>query len=173
MYFTACPQTAAASIVALRPFEDHADLRTKFNKRKGISYKLFEVYLSVMEGYSSLDKLLVKCEGYGKSIAKVVNNWAGIDSSSKAPSAVPTREPSVDRDLKPPTAPASGLTADAGIHLTQAAVPDAVDDDDPDLKDYIRSQPSLIEAGVQLKDYQMLGINWLNLLWSRDYRCVQ
>lgn len=59
---------------------------------------------------------------------------------------------------------------DAGLHLTQVVVTDM--EDDPDLQGYIRHQPALIKPEIQLKDYQMIGINWLNLLWSTNYSCI-
>ncbi|KAG9006776.1 hypothetical protein FRB94_000460 [Tulasnella sp. JGI-2019a] len=167
---TSCTPAQAASILAVRPFDDHDDLRAKFQKRKGISYKLFELYLSVMDGYSSLDKLLVRCESIGMSIAHVVNKWSGVDILP--PSKAVTREQSVvDVDVEPSSSSASKPVAveDTGIHLTEVR---PIDDADPDLKDYIRSQPALINASVQLKDYQMLGINWLNLLWSRENSAI-
>ncbi|KAG8863277.1 hypothetical protein FRB96_008768 [Tulasnella sp. 330] len=165
---TACTPAQAASILSIRPFDDHDELRAKFQKKKGISYKLFELYLSVMDGYTSLDKLLVKCESIGASLAHVVNKWAGVDATP-LPSKPVTREPSVlDADGEPSSS--KPLTVeDTGIHLTQVQ---AIDEHDPDLKDYIRSQPALISPSVQLKDYQMLGINWLNLLWSRENSAI-
>ncbi|KIO25317.1 hypothetical protein M407DRAFT_210695 [Tulasnella calospora MUT 4182] len=120
----ACTSAQAQTIVSLRPFDDHADFRTKINRKKGIGYKVFETYMSVMEGYSSLDDLLAECEELGRGISKVVSKWAGAESlsaaASKAPSAVPSRT-------------------------------------GPD---------------VQLKDYQLLGVNWLNLLWTRRMSCI-
>lgn len=168
----ACTPAQAQTIVSVRPFEDHADFRTKINRRKGIGYKVFETYMSVMEGYSSLDDLLVECEELGRGVSRVVSKWAGAESlsavPSKAPSAVPSRSGSpLPTEVKP-------SADDAGIHLTQVKVDD--DDnpskEDPDLKGYIRSQPSMISPGVQLKDYQLLGVNWLNLLWARRMSCI-
>lgn len=169
---TSCTPAQAQTIVSVRPFEDHADFRTKINRRKGIGYKVFETYMSVMEGYSSLDDLLVECEELGRGVSRVVSKWAGAESlsavPSKAPSAVPSRSGSpLPTEVKP-------SADDAGIHLTQVKVDD--DDnpskEDPDLKGYIRSQPSMISPGVQLKDYQLLGVNWLNLLWARRMSCI-
>lgn len=121
-----------------------------------------------MDGYSSLDKLLVKCEGIGASIAHVVDKWAGVDATL-LPSKPVTREPYVIDVDGDPSSSTPAAVEDTGIHLTQLQ---AIDDADPDLKDYIRSQPALISPNVQLKDYQILGINWLNLLWSRENRSV-
>ena len=38
--------------------------------------------------------------------------------------------------------------------------------------DYLRKQPSLLADTVQLKEYQLLGVNWLNLLYRKDLSCI-
>lgn len=40
------------------------------------------------------------------------------------------------------------------------------------LKGYMSTQPSLLAEGVQLKDYQLLGVNWLALLHRRNLSCI-
>ncbi|KAG9014927.1 hypothetical protein FRB90_005071, partial [Tulasnella sp. 427] len=47
---TSCTPAQAQTIVSLRPFDDHANFRSKINRKKGIGYKVFETYMSVMEG---------------------------------------------------------------------------------------------------------------------------
>ncbi|KAG8891809.1 hypothetical protein FRB99_003344, partial [Tulasnella sp. 403] len=163
---TSCTQTQAQTIVSIRPFDDHDDLRAKFTKKKGISYKLFETYISVIAGYGSLDDLLRRCQHYGKTVSKIVNKWSGADmlsgGPSKAPSNRPSRAPSESAD-------SDSKADDAGIHLTQVSV---TNDDDPDMEGYIRVQPALMNEDVRLKDYQMIGLNWLNLLWSKKMSCI-
>jgi SWI/SNF-related matrix-associated actin-dependent regulator 1 of chromatin subfamily A len=39
------------------------------------------------------------------------------------------------------------------------------------IKGYISRQPNLAE-GVQLKEYQLLGLNWLNLLHTKGHSCI-
>lgn len=39
-------------------------------------------------------------------------------------------------------------------------------------KDYIRVQPKGVPDSITLKDYQMLGVNWLNLLYHRNTSCI-
>lgn len=172
LVYIACTPAQAQTIVSLRPFDDHADFRTKINRKKGIGYKVFETYMSVMEGYTSLDDLLAECEELGRGISKIVAKWAGAESLSTAPSKAPSAVPSRAGSPQPPGVKLSA--DDAGIHLTQVSVADddAASKEDPDLKGYIRSQPSLINPDVKLKDYQLLGVNWLNLLWNKRMSCI-
>lgn len=39
-------------------------------------------------------------------------------------------------------------------------------------KDYLTSQPSLLSDTVILKEYQLLGVNWLNLLYRSNLSCI-
>jgi SWI/SNF-related matrix-associated actin-dependent regulator of chromatin subfamily A containing DEAD/H box 1 len=39
-------------------------------------------------------------------------------------------------------------------------------------KNFLTKQPAMLPDGVKLKDYQLLGVNWLNLLYSRKYSCI-
>lgn len=52
------------------------------------------------------------------------------------------------------------------------AVTDSNDARAAALKDYMSVQPSLLAEGVVLKDYQLLGINWLSLLHRRSLSCI-
>lgn len=40
------------------------------------------------------------------------------------------------------------------------------------LKTFVTEQPKTLAEGVVLKDYQLLGLNWLNLLYSKDLSCI-
>jgi SWI/SNF-related matrix-associated actin-dependent regulator 1 of chromatin subfamily A len=66
---------------------------------------------------------------------------------------------------------------DAGVHIVN--LPDKVLEQGtahPMAKEafegYIRQQPPSIPEGVVLKDYQMLGLNWLYLLYRRKTSCI-
>ena len=39
-------------------------------------------------------------------------------------------------------------------------------------KNYLTSQPSLLSDTVSLKEYQLLGVNWLNLLYHSNLSCI-
>ena len=40
------------------------------------------------------------------------------------------------------------------------------------LSRYIQTQPALLSEGTVLKDYQLLGVNWLNLLYTKQIGCI-
>ena len=37
---------------------------------------------------------------------------------------------------------------------------------------YLTNQPTLLSDNVTLKEYQLLGVNWLNLLYRRNLSCI-
>jgi SWI/SNF-related matrix-associated actin-dependent regulator 1 of chromatin subfamily A len=37
---------------------------------------------------------------------------------------------------------------------------------------FVTEQPKSLADGVVLKDYQLLGVNWLHLLYSKDLSCI-
>jgi hypothetical protein len=60
-----CSEEQAKIIISLRPFESVQDLRTRLQKKRGVSVGLFEQYMEVMQGYIQVDRCLNKCENIG------------------------------------------------------------------------------------------------------------
>ena len=121
---------------------------------------MWETYLSVIEGMSEVDKVLNECETIGRDLSAIMQIWAG-----KAPgqaTVVPI------------------LAADVGVNLT--AIPDenmvnaAELSHDPAVREafrgYMRQQPAGVPSTIVLKDYQMVGLNWLALLYRRKTSCI-
>lgn len=162
MFRAAITALQAASIVALRPFKGEDDLRSKFQRQKGISPRYFDDYIRMLEGYDSVDKVIEKCEKVGKEINDVLNVWAGATDASADSSKVPGKETIPDSLM------ATGVDLVA-VDPTIAAA-DAVRA--AAMKGYMTEQPKLLAEGVVLKDYQLTGINWLALLYRKQLSCI-
>lgn len=162
----ACSEDQAAAIIDCRPFADVNELKKKLTKRKGVSFALFEQYIDIVQGYVQVDRCLNECEEIGRTISQVMEVWTG---------SAPTRPASTTGTATP-----SGTTNnDTGLHAVTVD-PDALrarlqGESDPArksiLRKYIQQQPRLKE-GVKLKDYQLVGLNWLNLLFERKISCI-
>jgi SWI/SNF-related matrix-associated actin-dependent regulator 1 of chromatin subfamily A len=155
----ACTIAQAESIVSLQPFESENDLRSKLQKKKGVSPRYFDEYVRMLEGYDSVDTVIEKCEKVGKEISDVLAVWAAAaDPSSDAIASNP--------DISD--------ASDTGIHLVAVGAKSVVEDPlrAEALEAYITSQPSMMTEGVVLKDYQLLGINWLALLHRKKLSCI-
>ncbi|GAA5988276.1 hypothetical protein JCM10908_002146 [Rhodotorula pacifica] len=165
MELAGCNATQATLTMKLRPFHSANDFRTRTRKQKGVGNNMLETYLDVVTGMSEVDKVLTECEQIGSQLESVMSIWrSGAALSADTPTAKPG---------------ASG-TDEVGLDLvaiTEETLAARVDTSkDPRVreafKDFIRQQPAGVPDTVKLKDYQMLGVNWLNLLYRRGTSCI-
>lgn len=172
VHSTACTPVQATSIIDIRPFESEDQLRKKLQRKKGVSPRYFDDYIRILEGYESVDSVIAKCERVGKELSDILAIWASVADTDAEAS---TSANGVETGSATPT-DAGGVSIVAvdveaiqakaeAIGATDAARSEA-------LKGYMSTQPSLLAEGVQLKDYQLLGVNWLALLHRRNLSCI-
>ncbi|KAJ9106715.1 hypothetical protein QFC19_003027 [Naganishia cerealis] len=167
-----CSAEQAESIIALRPFATVAELRKKLTKKKGVSFGLFEQYMEVMQGYIEVDRCLTKCENIGKDIAETMEIWTGSSRDARSRTGTP--------DVGAIPGQASQQSQDTGLHITSVDVEKIkaeirMEQDQKRrkiLKQFVTEQPATLKEGVVLKDYQLLGVNWLYLLYSKALSCI-
>lgn len=168
-----CNPTQATLVLKLRPFESANDFRTRTRKQKGVGNNLLDNYLEVVEGMIEVDKVLSECEQIGKELGQIMRIWTSGAARTAAPPPPGVAPPR-------PDTPAGAAAAEVGLSLVSIAedtvVLAAETSQDPAVraafKDYIRKQPDGVPATIVLKDYQMLGLNWLNLLYHRRTSCI-
>lgn len=147
-----CNPTQATLTIKLRPFTSANDFRSRTRKQKGIGNTMMETYLEVIAGMNEVDKVLTECELIGRELSSIMKIW---------------------------TQGAGAKEGDGGLNLVaipEAMVERCLREGDQRVKDafvgYIRKQPELVPKEIVLKDYQMLGLNWLNLLYRRKTSCI-
>jgi hypothetical protein len=149
----ACNAEQAKSIISVRPFEDVEDLRLKFTKKRGISPRLFDNYIEIMQGYHKVDAVLKGCEAVGNQLARAMSAFTGKKGKGKA-TAETANDGAKNEEVK---------EEEGALNLVDADIGD-VDEEirnekDPErksaLKGYIREQPPSLVEGVKLKDYQV------------------
>ncbi len=158
-----CTVVQADLLINLRPFASPDEFRTKTRKQKGVGNNLFDAYLDLQDGMKEVDKILSNCEAIGKQLNKVMRIWAGETTVSEAAAA-----------------PSPVADGDVGLNLVAVKEEDvtkAVETSlDPAVKKafdgYLTRQPELVSNKIQLKDYQLLGVNWLNLLYRKHLSCI-
>lgn len=154
-----CTPEQAQKIIELRPYSSMPDLNTKLNQGKkkagpsGISPRMFEDCQEILQGYDTVDGILEECEKIGSSLRAAIATWTTEDSSSKGKGK--------EVSLAPDQIEEDSLSLRALKISNDAAS-----------KGFISSQPSMIAEGITLKDYQLLGINWLFLLYRRRHSCI-
>ncbi|OCF58061.1 hypothetical protein L486_04089 [Kwoniella mangroviensis CBS 10435] len=155
----ACSAEQAAIIIKLRPYEDVDDARHKLTKARGVSFKLFEQYTEIMEGYVQIDACLNRCESIANDVGNTLAVWRG--ASMAQDSVVGTPRSDGLNDVKVDVAKVSELLRKE-TDMKKRKI----------LSSYIQTQPSTLSEGTILKDYQLLGVNWLNLLYTKKIGCI-
>ncbi|KZV95177.1 hypothetical protein EXIGLDRAFT_644468 [Exidia glandulosa HHB12029] len=158
-----CTPEQAKAVIELRPYasadEFEGKLKKVLTKGKGrgmsVPTRMFEECQDQLRGYHAVDTLVEQCEHTGNKLRAVLDMWSQHNSASGSG----TRTPENERD--------------AALHLVAVAPPTNEEiARRAAMKDYISKQPALVREEYTLKDYQMLGLNWLNLLYSRNLSCI-
>ncbi|KAF8586671.1 hypothetical protein K439DRAFT_1554340 [Ramaria rubella] len=142
----------ADTLIALRPFPDTADFKAKLSRRNktGLSPHILEYCKTMFQGYKNVDDVLEGCERIGDQLREAISKW----THTSAPAA------STSKDTTPLD------DGDGALTLDSLPVGEQTD------TNYISTQPSLLSDTVTLKEYQLLGVNWMNLLYQRSLSCI-
>lgn len=171
-YFNKCSPTDLADIAAItpeiatyvlskRPFNSLHVIRsipaenvkpTKSKSRaKAIGDKIVEKCEDMLNGYEAVDSLVKECEEKGRPLATEMKSW-GIDIFGVK-----------EGELDLVTLKDSQSNHDSGIGTPLSEL----NEETPEKKrrtNFI-SQPSIMNNDKKMKDYQVVGINWLSLLF--------
>ncbi|EMD37375.1 hypothetical protein CERSUDRAFT_73280 [Gelatoporia subvermispora B] len=162
---TGCSSEQAKKITELRPFSTVTELNSKLGQGRkkagpaGISPRMFEDCATIFEGYGRVDSILEDCEQIGAELRADIASWTRSKSKGKA------RESSTVSSRDTPEG--GDILGDGSLSLRSQAV---LASEKP--KYYLATQPSLLSSTVQLKEYQLLGVNWLNLLYRKRLSCI-
>ena len=143
---TSCTEDQANSIISLRPFTNLKQLRAMLETGGTISGKkikklvgVLDRYTETMEGYAQVDALIDKVRSHGASLNAVLSKW-GLSVNAR----------------------------DGKGELCMTELPQRPETIDPDMPECLYDQPPVINSEFTLKSYQLLGISWLNLLYSQN-----
>lgn len=119
---------------------------------------MFQDVVDIYQGYGSVDDILEDCERIGAELKKAIAAWSRKPKRKEGGSLRPSRESSTldddDDDVE-----------DGALNLHTLAVSGMSEK-------FLVKSPSLLADDVQLKEYQLLGVNWLNLLYTRKLSCI-
>jgi SWI/SNF-related matrix-associated actin-dependent regulator 1 of chromatin subfamily A len=148
-----------ARLVELPPNEDD-DTDTKQKKARGrravkkgrnIGNRIVDGAEEVLAGYSGVDDLISECEAIGKRVRDKLAKWTS--------SAKDSEDGALTLTSVSPSTPSTTTTDPSP----------APSERDPDL---IVGQPSSLPEDVALKDYQLIGVSWLHLLYKEGLSCI-
>ncbi|KAI9491570.1 SNF2 family N-terminal domain-containing protein [Zychaea mexicana] len=153
---TGCTPEQADKLIALRPFKDIDELRDTLQQERGLSVRFINSYIDMMDGYTVVDQIIENIEDLGGELKSIVNVWEGVDIDA------------IQDDQE-----------DTGMHLSGAAVSDKKNntnssdiDESSDLyrdamDGFLTEQPKIVNDDFKLKDYQLVGINWMLMLYRK------
>ncbi|KAH7874761.1 SNF2 family N-terminal domain-containing protein [Lentinula edodes] len=154
---TGCTQVQAQAIIDLREFESVDDLNTKLGQGKkkagpaGLSPRLIDEAVEIFKGYTAVDEILEGCEEIGAKLQSSIATWTTIPFKGKGKQVDTLPESVEDGALNLRTMPSFKEHRPKG---------------------YISEQPASLSDSVKLKDYQLLGLNWLHLLYRSNFSCI-
>lgn len=149
----------------------HVDAKAKEEQEKGkkkprkpritFGARLVESAEEMWDAYSTIDSVVKQCEGLGKPMVAGMARW-GINifgASTDGEVDAVTLDDSSD----------TSSTRDSGYHTPKSG--HGSDTESSDLrksssKIKLLKQPAIMNDDIELKDYQVVGLNWLNLLWQ-------
>src|SRR5690606_6622845 len=157
----------AELIISKRPYDSLDDVREvameappptgksrRGAQKRPVGDKIVDDCLETWRGYEAVDALIASVEAIGRPIAGSIKEW-GVDifGASTAGELEMTEVAKLNKDS------AIGTPSDGS-------------DEVKTVSDFISTQPKNLASGVELKDYQLVGINWLNLLYSKRLSCI-
>lgn len=174
------PPKTSDILISLRPFnsiydiyehnfdtvtpQDDTKAKKKKTPRKTLGQKVIENTESSLKGYRAVDSLVKKCSEVGDLIAKQMSIW-GVQTNGEGELEMVDVNPTQDN-----------IEIDGN---------DNDDDDDDEVQvvavnkknrkktlNYIHEPPSIFAHDMELKNYQIVGMNWLNLLYSNNLSCI-
>ena len=165
----------ADHIVSCRPFKSLNDVRaikesdyktnSKVRKQKRpVGERVVDVCETMWQGYQAVDQLVERCKELRKPITEGMKKW-GVDVTGVAKGGEidlvnldgVTRSPSLrDSGIGTP------MTVDSDEEVRRSGKP----------KPALLSQPQLMSNDINLKDYQVIGMNWLSLLFEKGLSCI-
>ncbi|KAF2459989.1 SNF2 family N-terminal domain-containing protein [Lineolata rhizophorae] len=158
------------AVIAKRPFKKLDDVRKisldsavpgKRSKKRPVGDRVVDICLDMFTGYTAVDTLVSQCENIAKPISASMKAWGvNVSGSSKSGELdILSLNESKLRDSGVGS-PSSSPDEDGGVVELHRK------------KSKFLQKPAIMSRDLTLKDYQVVGLNWLNLLWSNKMSCI-
>ncbi|KAI3231858.1 hypothetical protein DTO012A7_5469 [Penicillium roqueforti] len=174
------PEATAEIIISNRPYETLDEVRVVSapvaqavkpkGKRGGkapkpIGDKIVDKCIDMWTGYLAIDALVGEVEELGKPVAEEMKKW-GVDTFGKK------------GDLEITNLAPAKSEHDSGIATPTTERQSSESDEESGKlvvskrKSRFISQPSIMADDLVMKDYQVVGVNWLALLFEKNLSCI-
>lgn len=175
-------EAVASSLLSHKPFKDlnairkipsegKSNMSTKRSVKRPIGDKIVDTCLEMWKGYDAVDGLVRSCQSIGKPVAERIKDW-GADVYGS------TNDGELDLTNFDRRSENGMSIRDSGIGTPTSSTASADEDGDASTpaakreKNAVFGQPRLLSDDVVLKDYQIVGVNWLALLFEQKLSCI-
>ncbi|KAF9954508.1 hypothetical protein BGZ72_004540 [Mortierella alpina] len=169
---TGCSKTQASGVLGLRPFDNFDQLCVILRKTKGVGEKIVNNYLTTTDAIRAVDTMLKTVDQVRVDLVGTLSVWCGDEHGKLFENSTSSNSMQVT-DTTTDAVGNGGMEEDdsvePGMELLDVNT-DKVEQTEAGrraMKGFIRKQPRNMAPGFQLKGYQLLGINWLALLWRK------
>jgi SWI/SNF-related matrix-associated actin-dependent regulator 1 of chromatin subfamily A len=138
----------------------------KKSTRAPIGEKIVDTALNMFTGYEAIDALVSKCKELGKPLNDTMSTWgfdvfgAAKDGELEMTSFEDEHTSQRDSGIGSPNSGATSLNDDADDEVK------AITSTRKKNANFIK-QPAIMSEDVALKDYQVVGLNWLALMYRQ------
>lgn len=174
----------ATTLLSQKPFRNLEQARQttstlttgiKKTSKRAIGDKVVDKCIDMWAGYEAVDSLVRQCEVLGKSVAEEMKKW-GVDIFGEEKEG---ELELVNFDRVPGQGRSEASTRDSGIGTPNSLALSTDENNDSDVKAVVDQskkpffpQPQIMGKGVVMKDYQVVGVNWLYLLFQKNLSCI-
>ncbi|KAF2482590.1 SNF2 family N-terminal domain-containing protein [Neohortaea acidophila] len=156
-------QRPFATLDIVRTITVTEDNTTKSGKRskktKAVGDRIVDVCAEMLTGYDAVDELVEECDRIAKPIKDALKAWGVGATSGEGELQMMKLDEAHDSGIGTPSSSCHGDDGAPGS-IT------------PKSKRNFLAQPPSMNAEMTLKDFQLVGLNWLSLLWSKKVSCI-
>lgn len=166
----AVPEDLAIFLLSQKPFRNLAEARklntkilakgAKRGSQQLFGDKIVDKCIDMWTGYEAVDMLVSQCEVLGKPIGDEMKKW-GLDVFGAA------KDGELELVSFEKMSGKKGSVRDSGIG-TPTSDEESFNQD----QNAFFPQPKMMSQKIVLKDYQIVGINWLYLLFRKNLSCI-
>jgi SWI/SNF-related matrix-associated actin-dependent regulator 1 of chromatin subfamily A len=171
-------KATAEAMVAARPFRNLAVARaventkpTKSGKKSArapVGDRIVEAVEKMLKGYEGIDTLVKRCGELGKPLGEEMAKWGFDVFGAQKDGELEMTSLEDDSDLS---------QRDSGIGSPSSGAASHNTDDEVKVSTKKRNvqflkKPELMAESAVLKDYQIVGLNWLALMYRHGLSCI-